>query len=96
MRLNGLMQFYELGTFGQLNMNLNRQFFDKKLMVSFNAQDVFFTNKYEYSINQGPVKATGSRFNDSRRFGINIRYNFGVKLKEEKKEFMSEGGEKAD
>ena len=94
MRLNGLMQFYELGTFGTLNASLTQTFLNKKLQVTLSAQDIFYTNKYTYSIDQGPVVATGSRYNDSQRFGINLRYNFGIKPKEDKGEFMDDSPEK--
>ena len=94
MRLNGMMQFYELATIGTLNASLTQTFLNKKLQVTLSAQDIFYTNKYVYSINQGPVVATGSRYNDSQRFGINLRYNFGIKPKEEKGEFMDDSPEK--
>ena len=89
MRLNGLMQFYELGTFGMLNASLTHHFLNKKLQVTVSAQDIFYTNQYNYSINQGSVIATGSRYNDSQRFGINLRYNFGIRAREEKKDFLN-------
>lgn len=92
MRLNGLMQFYELGTFGSLNASLSQSFMDKKLLVTLSVQDMFFSNRYNYSINQGPMDATGSRYSDSRRFGINIRYNFGIRKKEEHDNFFNMGG----
>lgn len=82
-RMKGLQQFYELGTFGSLNATVNRQFFKQKLVVTLSANDIFYTNKNDFSINQVGVVANGSRYADSRRFGINIRYNFGIKKKEE-------------
>jgi len=91
MRLNGLMQFYELGTFGMLNASLSQSFMDKKLLVTINVQDMFFSNRYDYSINQGGLEATGSRYNDSRRFGINLRYNFGIRKKEEQDNIFNMG-----
>ena len=88
MRVNGQLQFYELNNFGSLSFNLNRQFLDKKLTVSLNFNDVFFTNKYKFTLNQGDISAVGSRVNDSRRFGINARYNFGIRKKKEAGENM--------
>jgi iron complex outermembrane recepter protein len=76
------MQFTELENFGALNFNLSRQFLDKKLLVSLNLSDAFFTNNYQFSLNQGGIDSKGSRFSDSRRFGINARYNFGLRKKE--------------
>lgn len=83
MRLKGQQQFYELGNFGSLNANLNRQFLDKKLTITINVQDIFRTNKYPFTLNQGSITATGIRYSDTRRFGLNLRYNFGIKKKDE-------------
>jgi hypothetical protein len=93
MRLRGLQQFYELGTFGQLNASLNQQFFRKKLTVTLAVQDMFFTNRYDAMINQGGIRGTVVRSNDTRRFGINLRYNFGFRPKEERKDFLKMEGE---
>jgi iron complex outermembrane recepter protein len=82
MKVNGQMQFYELEDFGGLNFSLNRQFLDRKLIVSMNLNDAFFTLKNQYTLNQGGINATGSRITDTRRFGINARYNFGIRKKE--------------
>ncbi len=82
MRLKGQLQFYELEDFGALNFSLNRQFMDRKLLVSLNFNDVFFTNQNRFTLNQGSISTTGSRVNDSRRFGLNVRYNFGIRKKE--------------
>lgn len=83
MRLKGQQQFYELGNFGSLNANLNRQFLNRKLTITINVQDIFRTNKYPFTLNQGSITATGIRYSDTRRFGLNLRYNFGIKKKEE-------------
>ncbi len=83
MRYRGQLQFYELSTFGSFNMSINRQFFDKKLKVTLSVADMFFTNNNEFSIHQADIMATGLRKGDTRRFGLNIRYNFGMRKKEE-------------
>lgn len=83
--LKGQIQFYELSNFGQLNFNINQQFLQKKLTVSVNAQDIFYTNKNEFVLTQGNVAANGTRRSDTRRFGLNLRYNFGIRKKEEQK-----------
>jgi iron complex outermembrane recepter protein len=83
MQTGGLYQFYQLSNFGQAGIGGNRQFLNKKLIVTINIRDVFFTNKNDFKILQGSVNAYGNRQTDSRRFGINIRYNFGIKKKEE-------------
>lgn len=83
MFLKGQIQFYELGTFGQLNMHVSQQLLNKKLTVSVSAQDLFYTNQNEFVLSQGSVNATGNRRSDTRRFGLNLRYNFGIRKKEE-------------
>jgi iron complex outermembrane receptor protein len=95
-RFNGQQQFYELSTFGALNMSLSQQFLQKKLIISLNASDIFFTNKNEFSINQGTVKASGMRQGDTRRFGLNFRYNFGIRKKEENNIFNLESPERTN
>ena len=87
-RSNGQQQFYELDNFGQLNSSLNRLFLNKKLTVTLSMNDIFFTNKNTFTLRQGSIYAVGLRENDTRRFGINIRYNFGVKPKEQKMDML--------
>ena len=82
-RFKGQQQFYELSTFGALNSSINRQFFQQKLTVTLSANDIFRTNRNEFSIAQGSIDATGTRQGDTQRFGVNLRYNFGIKKKEE-------------
>lgn len=83
--LKGQIQFYELSTFGQLNMYFSQQFYKKKLTVSLSGQDIFYTNKNEFVLTQGSINATGERKSDSKRFGVNLRYSFGIRKKEEAK-----------
>ncbi|GAB2777441.1 outer membrane beta-barrel family protein [Rhabdobacter roseus] len=83
-RMKGQLQFYELSNFGNLNLNLNRQLLNKKLLASLSVTDLFFTNKYEFTLNQGSVSASGARINDTRRVGLSLRYNFGIRKKEER------------
>lgn len=83
LRLKGQQQFYELTTFGALNTSINRKFIKDKLIVTLSLNDMFFSNKNNFSINQGSVTASGYRQADTRRFGINLRYNFGIRKREE-------------
>lgn len=83
LRLKGQQQFYELTTFGALNTSVNRKFFKEKLIVTASLNDIFFSNKNNFSIKQGSVDASGFRMADTRRFGINLRYNFGIRKKED-------------
>ncbi|MBL7723796.1 MAG: TonB-dependent receptor [Chitinophagaceae bacterium] len=83
LRLKGQQQFYELTTFGALNTSVNRKFLKDKLIVTASLNDMFFSNKNNFSIRQGSVDANGFRQADTRRFGINLRYNFGIRKKED-------------
>jgi len=83
LRLKGQQQFYELGTFGELRLSVNQQLMNKKLNLTLFVNDIFKTNKNEFSIDQGSIHATGEREGDTRRFGINLRYNFGIRKKED-------------
>lgn len=83
LRLKGQQQFYELSTFGALNTSINRKFLKDKLVVTLSLSDMFASNKNNFSIKQGSVDATGFRQSDTRRFGINLRYSFGIRKKEE-------------
>ncbi len=54
-RFNGQQQFYELGSFGELRMSVSQQFFKKKLSLTLSANDIFQTNKNDFTINQGSI-----------------------------------------
>jgi hypothetical protein len=82
-RFNGQLQFYELSSFSSLTFSVNQQFLKKKLVVSASINDIFLTNRNNFTINQGGVKASGFRRADTRRFGLNIRYNFGIRKRED-------------
>jgi len=83
LKVNGQLQFYELSDFGGLNLSINRQFLQRKLIVTLSANDLFFTNRNQFTINQGNITASGDRRFDSRRIGLNVRYSFGLKKREE-------------
>ena len=83
-RTKGQLQFYELSNFGTLNLSVNRKFMQDKLMLTVTANDLLFTNFYQFTLQQGSVVASGLRRNDTRRFGLTLRYNFGIKKREEK------------
>ena len=80
----GQMNFYEMENYGQLNVSLNQTFFDRKLSLTLSARDLFRTMVTNFRLNQGSISSYGSRYSDSRRFGINILYNFGIPAKKEK------------
>ena len=86
MRIKGLQNFYELKTFGQLNLSLNKAILKKKMNIILSGNDIFKTNQYKFNIQQAGINATGSRVNDTRRIGLTLRYNLGIKPKADKNE----------
>jgi hypothetical protein len=95
-RFKGQLQFYELSSFGALNFSVNQQLMKRKLVISASVNDIFLTNRNEFTIQQGSINATGFRNSDSRRFGLNIRYNFGFRKKEQNDMFNIESPEKTN
>jgi hypothetical protein len=95
-RFKGQIQFYELSTFGALNMSLSQQLLNKKLIVTLSANDIFYTNNNNFSLQQGTVNASGFRKSDTRRFGLNLRYNFGFRKREENNIFNIESPERTN
>ncbi len=95
-RFNGMQQFYELSNFGSLRASISQQLFQKKLTVTLSGEDLFYTNKNDFSLNVGSIKAMGSRLSDTRRFGLNLRYNFGFRKREENNLFNIESPEKGN
>jgi len=87
MRWKGQLQFYELGNFGQLNLTLSQQLFKRKLTISGGISDLFYTNQNSFFLKQGTLTANGFRKADTRRGSITLRYNFGIRKKEEKNMF---------
>lgn len=89
LRLKGPLQFYELSSIGALNISVNRKFFKQKLTVTLSGNDILFTRNNTFTINQGSVSAAGYRESDSRRFGLSLRYHFGLRRKEEDKNIFN-------
>lgn len=86
MYINGFRAFNELKNMGQLNLSITQMALHKKLSIILSGSDVLLTNKAVFHIQQGNLVGNGSRIQDSRRVGITLRYNFGIKPKEEKKQ----------
>ena len=89
-KFKGQQQFYDLATFGSLNTSINHKFLKEKLTVSLSCSDIFYTQSTRFSTQVGNINANGTRATDSRRLGINLRYNFGFNKKEEKKNIFGE------
>ncbi|MEO6488929.1 MAG: outer membrane beta-barrel protein [Ferruginibacter sp.] len=87
MRSKGLQNLYELNTFGGLYVSVNKSILKKKANIIVSVNDLLRTNHVNFKLNQGDVSAIGERINDTRRIGLTLRYNFGIKPKEEKKGF---------
>ncbi len=86
MMTGGQWNFYELETFGMLNIGLSQTFLNRQLTVTVNARDVLRTMVTEFEFNQGNTYSYGSRYTDNMRFGISVRYNFGIRQQEEQRD----------
>ncbi len=95
-RFKGQLQFYELSSFGSLNFSVSQQLLKKKLTISMSVNDIFQTNKNEFVLKQGTVDASGFRQGDTRRFGLNVRYNFGLRKREENNILNMESPERSN
>ena len=95
-RFKGQLQFYELSSFGAVNFSVNQQLMKRKLNISASINDIFLTNNNDFTINQGSINATGFRKGDTRRFGLNLRYNFGFRKKDDTNLFNLESPERTN
>lgn len=82
----GFERFYELQDFGAVNASATRTFMGGKFSVVASVNDIFRTNRQTFLLSQPGIYATGNRAEDSRRFGLTLRYNFGIKAAEKKDE----------
>ncbi len=76
--LKGQKDLVEFSNIGDVHFDINRYFLDRKLQVSLYVNDIFYTNPYSYSLNQGSINATGYQSTDSRRVGVSFKYSFGI------------------
>ena len=90
LQIKGVANFYELKNFGQLSLTYNHKFPKQHLQVILTANDILYTLKPDFVLQQGGIDASGQRVNDSRKFGVTVRYNFGVETGMKKKK--DEGG----
>lgn len=95
-RFKGQLQFYELSSFGAVNFSVNQQLMKRKLIITASINDIFLTNNNDFTIKQGSINASGFRKGDTRRFGLNLRYNFGFRKKEDTNLFNLESPERAN
>jgi len=83
MLVNGQQNFLELGRFGQMNVTLSKSFLKEKLNVSIFGRDIFRTMETPFRLNQGGILFEGNRYSDNQRWGLTLRYNFGLRDKKE-------------
>jgi iron complex outermembrane recepter protein len=88
MLINGQQNFYELKNFGQLNISISQSLFNNRLNITLNARDILKTMVTKFELTQGSIYTYGDRYADNQRFGINVRYNFGMKKKNEKRDMQ--------
>ncbi len=93
MMVNGNQNFYVLENFGQVSMGISQTLFKKKLTITINARDIFHTMLTKFSLQQGQINTYGDRYQDNQRIGINIRYAFGMKKKDDRNGFTEPEGE---
>ena len=89
----GLQNFYQLDNFGQLNLSVNQTFINNKLNINISANDIFRTMLTRFSLEQGSIATFGSRYSDNQRIGMNVRYQFGIKTKEERSNMLDSPAE---
>jgi hypothetical protein len=87
-RFNGQYQFYELSTLSSLNFSITQKFLKNKLSVTASINDALYTLNNNFVLAQGNVKTNGYRNGDTRRFGLNLRYNFGIRKKDKEENNM--------
>lgn len=84
MMVDGQLGFIELDDFWGFNVGLRQSFMKDKLQLSFNARDIFRTMVVNFTVNQNNVQTYGDRYTDDQRFGIKLRYKFGIPERKER------------
>ncbi|MCP4120917.1 MAG: outer membrane beta-barrel protein [Bacteroidetes bacterium] len=71
---------------GRLDVSLTKYFLDKALSVKIKGRDLFYTSKYESSLDYLNLNMDYLEKGDSRRFELSVSYNFqaGEKFKNRK------------
>jgi hypothetical protein len=83
MLANGFRGFNELGNMGQINVSVTKTMLNRRLSIVLSGNDILKTNRSAFTLHQANLFVNGTRVQDSRRFGITIRYAFGT-IHEEK------------
>ena len=65
---------------------INKSILKKKFNVILSVNDMLRTNIQNFTIDVPMFAANGQQFSDTRKIGIALKYNFGLKPKPEKKQ----------
>jgi iron complex outermembrane recepter protein len=84
MRINGVFNFFETKTFGTLNLSANKSILKKKMNIILSINDLLLTNRITFNVDVPKFIGNGIQYGDTRRVGIALKYNFGLKPKPEK------------
>lgn len=74
----------------QTNVNVTKTLFDKKMSVSLMINDVFKTDKIQWSIDHSHVVFDYDKYSDSRYVQLNVQYNFNSTRSKFKGNFSSD------
>jgi iron complex outermembrane recepter protein len=83
-RINGVFNFFETKTFGSLNLSANKSILKKKMSIILSVNDLLLTNRITFNVDVPKFIGSGIQYGDTRRIGIALKYNFGLKPKPEK------------
>jgi iron complex outermembrane recepter protein len=83
MRLQGVNNFFETKNFGALNLSMNKTFLKNKFSINISGNDILRTNRVYFNINVPKFVGNGLQYTDTRKFGIALKYSFGIKPKVE-------------
>ena len=86
MRVNTVINFFELEPFGGITLSANKSIWNKKMNIILTVNDILHTNINTFIIKQPNFVADGFRYADTRRIGIALKYNFGLKPRVEKRQ----------
>ncbi|WP_239058224.1 TonB-dependent receptor domain-containing protein [Bacteroides sp. 214] len=73
-----------------LNMRLTKKFFNDKLILNLQGQDVLGTSKSKYGMNVYPVTSLADKKNDTQAVILSVRYKFNATRSKYKGESASE------
>ena len=83
MRLHGVNNFFETKNFGALNLSVNKTFNKNKFSINISGNDILRTNRVYFNIDVPKFVGNGLQYTDTRKFGIALKYSFGIKPKVE-------------